>query len=44
MKLDEKHLLVYDENNVTLRFQENRIRKKNPVLNRNKAWKRRRTT
>ena len=28
MKLDEKHLLVYDENNVTLRFQENRIRKK----------------
>ncbi len=28
MKLDEKHLLVYDENNVTLRFQENRVRKK----------------
>lgn len=28
MKLDEKHLLVYDENNVTLRFQEKRIAKK----------------
>jgi hypothetical protein len=28
MKLDEKHLIVYDENNVTLRFQEDRVRKK----------------
>ena len=26
MKLDEKHLIVYDDNNVTLRFQENRVR------------------
>ena len=28
MKLDEKHLIVYDDNNVTLRFQENRVRRK----------------
>jgi hypothetical protein len=26
MKLDENHLIVYDDNNVTLRFQEDRVR------------------
>jgi len=33
MKLDDNYLLVYDENNVVLRYEENRIRIKKDMTN-----------